>query len=56
MEAEVNRGLAVPVRASWFFAKTHNGALGATWEVAPTFFSRGETALMSTFGLQWQWL
>lgn len=56
LEAEVNRGLALPVRVGWFFARARNGALGATWELAPTFFSRAETALMSTVGVQWQWL
>lgn len=56
LESQLNRALGVPVRLGWSFAQREHGSFSAVWEVLPSFFSRGETTLSTSVGIQWQWL
>lgn len=56
VEAQFNRGVGIPGRVGWTLAEAGNGSLSAVFELFPSFYSRGETTLSSTLGVQWQWL
>ena len=56
LEAQLNRAIGVPARLDWSFSEREHGSLSAFCELLPSFFSRGETTLSSSVGIQWQWL
>lgn len=56
VQAQLNRGVGLPLRLGWSFAGGGGGAFSAVYELLPSFFSRGETTLSSTLSVQWQWL
>lgn len=56
VEAQLDRAIGVPGRVGWSLGERDSGSLSAVLEVLPSFFSRGETTLSSSVGIQWQWL